>query len=101
MTKEQILKELDLLIDDEKEAIEGYNKAIQKLSDSPAIATTLGRLYSDEVEHLRSLDDLKFRVENHENFMEKVKLGNMFGVPCDCVYEDNDGIVFTEAKKGE
>ena len=93
MTKEKILKILDKLIDDEKEAIEQYHDAIQDLSDSPRLVSELGIIYQEETRHIRILNDLKKCVENHDK--DKIMAMSMFD---GC--EIDDGIVFDE-KEGE
>lgn len=66
MTKEKMIKIIDDLIKDELEAIEKYNDAIDKLSDSPRIVEDLGIIYQEETRHIRMLNQMKSAIENHD-----------------------------------
>ena len=92
MTKDKILKLIDKLIEDEKEAIEQYHDAIQKLTDSPRIVSTLGMIYEEETRHITQLQDLKKAVEEHnlERGKAMAYFNDCYPYPCD------DGIVITE-----
>lgn len=94
MTKDKMLKVIDKLIEDEKEAIEQYHDAIQKLSDSPRITSTLGMIYEEETRHITQLNDLKKCIENHNN--EKTRALSMFN---SC--ELDDGLVIDNEEEGE
>ena len=90
MTKEKILKIFEKLIEDEKEAIEQYHDAIQKLSDSSRIVSILGNIYEEETRHVVQLNDLVKCIENHD--IEKNKVMAMFNG-----YEMyDDGIIIDE-----
>lgn len=93
MTKEKMLKNIDELIEDEKEAIEQYHKAIQKMSDSPRIVSILGRIYEEETRHITELNELRKCIENHDK--EKTMALSMFN---GC--ELDDGILIDD-KEGE
>lgn len=96
MTKEKIIKIIDKLIEDEKEAIEQYHKAIDSLSNSPRIVSILGRIYEEETRHIVELDELKKCVENH-NSEKNIALA-MFD-PYSTM--NDDGIVFDDEEEGE
>ena len=75
MTKEKMIKLIDDLIKDELEAIEKYNDAIDKLSDSARIVSELGVIYQEETRHIRMLNELKSCIENHDRIaMEASRL---------------------------
>ncbi len=103
MTKEQILNIIDDLIKDEIEAIDGYHKAIDKMSDSPRAVSLFGRIYDEETRHITDLQELRQAVENHEDFMAEIERNKLFAMrdSCCACYPDNDGIVFTEDKEDD
>lgn len=61
MTK--YLEEIKKLIDDEIEAIEGYDHAILLFNGSPFIAK-LQEIKSDELEHIRELREIRDKIDN-------------------------------------
>lgn len=103
MTKKQILDYIDFLIEDEKEAIEGYNKGINKMSDSPRIVDLFGRIYQEETRHITDLQNLKEMVEKHEEVVNEMQLNRLFNTPCGpdgcCSPYDGDGINFDPDEK--
>ena len=101
MTKQQILDLIDDLIKDEIEAVDGYHKAIEKMSDSPRAVSLFGQIYNDETRHITDLQSLKQAVENHEDSMAEIEHNKLFAMRDNCCgcYPDNDGIVFTEDKE--
>lgn len=103
MTKQQILNIIDDLIKDELEAIDGYHKAIDKMSDSPRAVSLFGHIYDEETRHITDLQELRKAVENHEEFMAEIERNKLFAMQDSCCgcYPDNDGIVFTEDKEDD
>lgn len=103
MTKQQILDIIDDLIKDEIEAIDGYHKAIDKMSDSPRAVSLFGHIYDEETRHITDLQELRKAVENHEEFMAEIERNKLFAMRDSCCgyYSDNDGIVFTEDKEDD
>lgn len=96
MKKEEMIKIIDKLIDDEKEAIEGYQSAISKCVDSSHIVEMFSRLSAEEARHLADLEVLKERVKNYDS--NAMKAAKLFSNDCSCcgpVY-DYAGIVFDE-----
>ena len=95
MKKEEMIKIIDKLIDDEKEAIEGYQSAISKCVDSSHIVAMLSRLNEDEARHLGDLEGLKERVKNYD--ANAAKAAKLFSNDSCCgpVY-DYAGIVLDE-----
>lgn len=51
---------IKFLINDEVEAIKGYDKAIQALKDKPEIVSRLSHIRDEEVEHIAELNELIF-----------------------------------------
>ncbi len=103
MTKQQILNIIDDLIKDEIEAIDGYHKAIDKMSDSPRAVSLFGHIYDEETHHITELQELRKAVENHEEVMAELERNKLFAMQDSCCgcYPDNDGIVFTEDKEDD
>lgn len=57
---------IDKLIADEQEAIDEYNKAIDKLKGNvcPRVLEDLGFIYNDEVHHIAKLEEIKKKMQN-------------------------------------
>lgn len=58
---------IDDLIKDEQEAIDEYNKAIEKIKGNcaPYVLETLGRIYQEEVSHISTLESIKKKIQNY------------------------------------
>lgn len=61
------IKIIDKLIADEQEAIDEYNKAIDKLKGNvcPRVLEDLGFIYNDEVHHIAKLEEIKKKMQNN------------------------------------
>ena len=67
MTMEDKIKIIDDLIEDEQEAIDQYNKAVDKLKGNicPKVLEMLGSIYQDEVRHIAMLENVKEQIKNY------------------------------------
>lgn len=98
MTKEKALKIIKKLIDDEKEALENYHKAIMEFSDSPRLVDELKVVYGEESEHLARLDRITKDIEGYD--VEKETQLRRFNDITGCCCYGDPGLVF-EAEKEE
>lgn len=64
---EEVIDIIDNLIKDEQEAIDEYNKAIEKLKGfcHPCELEELGHIYQEEVRHISSLETMKKKIQNY------------------------------------
>lgn len=58
MDENEYKEQLDILVKDEEEAIDGYDKVIEKLGDSPVVAQ-LKKIRDEEKAHLDFLNKAK------------------------------------------
>jgi len=59
--KEDLLRKILFLINDESEAIKGYSDVIDSISDEDVIKK-LKEIREDEEEHLKELNDVLFKI---------------------------------------
>ena len=98
MTKDKALKIIKNLIDDEKEALENYHKAIMEFSDSSRLIDELKVIYDEESEHLSRLDRITKDIEGYD--VEREAQLRRFDDITGCCYYGDHGLVF-EAEKEE
>lgn len=65
--------QIDLLVNDEKEAIEGYNKALKSIKETMTeeqyseIENVLNHIIGEEEEHIKELNEIREKIFNHKN----------------------------------
>ena len=58
LNTESLLKVIQDLIDDEYEAIDGYNKSINSYSSYEDVVSVLTHIRDEEIEHVKELSEL-------------------------------------------
>jgi len=58
LNTESLLKVIQDLIDDEYEAIDGYNKSINSFSSYGDVVSVLTHIRDEEIEHVKELSEL-------------------------------------------